>query len=640
MTGRRFLQGDEHRLPRHPGRRRRRTAPAWLAVRWIRRHWLGVHTRFRFGRVPGAGRTAPDAGPHDPALDPGPDQVRVRHHTHRTRNWTGTLARRGEPLLDRSEPGRPGRPGRRQPGHRLPRPRTSSEAGAQWSNSPPPNATRTFRWKSRGSGSKGDRTDAVHGDLYGDPDTYRVAGVGTDRCAGTVHAVLVPHVPVPAGDGDHDRRTGDPVRDRLTRTHYPLAISGSFASSSPADTRLWDTSVRTLLNCMHETFEDCPFYEQLQYAMDTRSQALFTLHLSNDDRLVRRAIEDFAASGDPSGLTESRTPSVQTQFIPGFSLFWIFMVADHLDHVGDRAFTARFIGRIDSVLGFFDRSVSAGRVRALPAGRRAPVELRRLDRAVARLPAVSRTLATAGRTPSPPSCTSPRFDPPRPSRRTAAASALQHEYRQRATDLSNRITASTAWDPSTGYFRDSDSGRPESQHAQVWAVLSGSVTGQDAADLLRRAMADESLAVCSYAMSLCLFDALRLAGLDELISWQPWHDMLAVNLTTWAEDTVSNRSDCHAWGSVPLQQFPRYVLGVRPTAPGFDAVTYRPRPQRPAVRRRRGPHPPRPDPGAVGPNPATISDGSRCRLPSTVKVRPGPIGSRRHRTGHRGHQRP
>ena len=26
---------------------------------------------------------------------------------------------------------------------------------------------------------KGDRTDAINGDLYGDPDTYRVAGIGT-----------------------------------------------------------------------------------------------------------------------------------------------------------------------------------------------------------------------------------------------------------------------------------------------------------------------------------------------------------------------------------------------------------------------------------------------------------------------------
>jgi hypothetical protein len=91
-------------------------------------------------------------------------------------------------------------------------------------------------------------------------------------------------------------------------------------------------------------------------------------------------------------------------------------------------------------------------------------------------------------------------------------------------------------------------------------------------------MTDDTLAPCSYAMSLSLFDALRLAGLDELISWQPWHDMLALGLTTWAEDTVSNRSDCHAWGSVPLQQFPRYILGVRPSAPGFDAVTIDPVP--------------------------------------------------------------
>ena len=31
-------------------------------------------------------------------------------------------------------------------------------------------------------------------------------------------------------------------------------------------------------------------------------------------------------------------------------------------------------------------------------------------------------------------------------------------------------------------------------------------------------------------------------------------------------------------GSVPLQQFPRYILGVRPSAPGFAAVTINPVP--------------------------------------------------------------
>lgn len=421
---------------------------------------------------------------------------------------------------------------------------------------------------------KGDRTDAAHGDLYGDPDTYRPAGVGTPT--------------VPERFSPYWFRTFRYLRLRVstadepvqlagltaTRTHYPLAIEGSFTSSSAADSRLWDTSVRTLLNCMHETFEDCPFYEQLQYAMDTRSQALFSLHLSTDDRLVRRAIEDFAVSGDPSGLTESRTPCVEPQIIPGFSLFWIFMIADHLDHVGDRAFTGRFIGRIDAVLGFFDRSLSEdGFVLSPPEDQLVWnfVDWTEQWRSTRGVPELGQRRANT--------IVTFMYVAALRSAATIAGhcgrAGLADEYRRRAADLAGRITTG-AWDPATGYFRDSDIGAPTSQHAQVWAVLSEAVTGERAADLMTRALADDTLAVCSYAMSLSLFDALRLAGLDELISWQPWHDMLAMGLTTWAEDTVNQRSDCHAWGSVPLQQFPRYLLGVRPSLPGFDAVSIDP----------------------------------------------------------------
>lgn len=424
---------------------------------------------------------------------------------------------------------------------------------------------------------KGHRTDAVGGDLYGDPDTYRVAGIGTDdeperftpfwfRTFRYVRLQVT--------------TTDSPValtRFTPTSTHYPLAITGWFASSTPSDAQLWSTSVRTLLNCMHDTYEDCPFYEQLQYAMDTRSQALFTYHLSTDDRLVRRAIEDFAASGDPNGLTESRAPSVQKQFIPGFSLFWILIVGDHLDHIGDRAFTGRFIGRIDSVLGVFHRSLADdGFVISPPEEEHMWnfVDWTEQWRGTRGVPQLTGRRANTIST----------FMYITALRSAAGIAAhcgrpgLADEYRCRAADLTMAIRSSQAWDPDTGYFRDSDSGPPQSQHAQVWAVLAGVVRGDAAATLLRRAMGDDSLARCSYAMSLSLFDALRMAGLDELISWQPWHDMLALGLTTWAEDTVSNRSDCHAWGSVPLQQFPRYILGVRPSAPGFDEVLIDPVP--------------------------------------------------------------
>jgi alpha-L-rhamnosidase len=424
---------------------------------------------------------------------------------------------------------------------------------------------------------KGDRTDHVNGDLYGDPDNYLIAGTGTQDAP----ELFTPfwfrtfrYVRLRITTRD------TPVRIQsmnLTRTHYPLDITGSFTSSSEVHRTLWDVSVRTLLNCMHETFEDCPFYEQLQYAMDTRSQALFSLHLSADDRLVRRAIEDFAVSGDPTGLTESRSPSVEPQFIPGFSLYWIRMIADHVNYVGDQSFTERYIGRIDAVLSYFaDRLSPDGFV--ISAEDDGPVwnfvdwtEAWRERRGVPDLgPRRANTIATF------------MYIAALSSAATIAGfcgrTGLSDEYLSRAQTLTTLICSGTAWDQQARYFRDTDSGHPQSVHAQLWAVLSGVVHGTKAADLLQRATADPSLAPCSYAAALDLFDALRTAGVDDRIDWKPWEDMLAMNLTTWAEDTVSLRSDCHAWGSVPLQHFPRYILGVSPASPGFSSASIDPAP--------------------------------------------------------------
>ncbi|MFE5839179.1 alpha-L-rhamnosidase C-terminal domain-containing protein [Arthrobacter sp. NPDC056493] len=424
---------------------------------------------------------------------------------------------------------------------------------------------------------KADRTDHVTGDLYGDPDQYLVSGTGTPEVA----EVFSPfwfrtfrYVRLRITTADSPLRLQSV---ELTLTHYPLDITGTFSSSSDVHRQLWDVSVRTLLNCMHETFEDCPFYEQLQYAMDTRSQALFSLHLSADDRLIRRAIEDFAASGNPTGLTESRSPSVEPQFIPGFSLYWIRMIAEHVDYVGDRSFAERFIGRIDAVLGYFaDRLAPDGFVISAEGDGILWnfvdwTEAWRASRGVPDLgPRRANTIATFMYV----------------SALRAAASiadfcgrdGLAQEYTSRADALTETVRRGAAWDGDSGFYRDSDRGTPQSVHAQMWAVLSGVVQGGAATDLLRRAVADRQLAPCSYATALDLFDALRNAHAHETIDWTPWEDMLAQNLTTWAEDTVSLRSDCHAWGSVPLQHFPRYILGVSPAAPGFTSVAIDPAP--------------------------------------------------------------
>ncbi|MDX2432488.1 MAG: alpha-L-rhamnosidase N-terminal domain-containing protein, partial [Bacteroides sp.] len=112
---------------------------------------------------------------------------------------------------------------------------------------------------------------------------------------------------------------------------------------------------RTARLCAAETYMDCPYYEQLQYLGDTRIQALISLYVSGDDRLMRNTLQQADNSRMPDGLTMSRAPSAIPQIIPPFSLYWVDMVHDYHMHRRDDAFVRSFLPGIHAVLGWFER---------------------------------------------------------------------------------------------------------------------------------------------------------------------------------------------------------------------------------------------------------------------------------------------
>jgi hypothetical protein len=118
----------------------------------------------------------------------------------------------------------------------------------------------------------------------------------------------------------------------------------------------------------------------------------------------------------------------------------------------------------------------------------------------------------------------------------------------------------------------SDKGHHRSQHNQVWAVLSGASSGKEGQDLLRRTLnpvTGELLTPTSISMSFYTLRALSMVGgglYEE-----------SFGLTTWEEDSVSQRSDCHAWGSAPLYEYMAEVIGLRPAKPGWASLEFQPR---------------------------------------------------------------
>lgn len=111
----------------------------------------------------------------------------------------------------------------------------------------------------------------------------------------------------------------------LFETRYPLNLTEApFKCDDVRWNKLSEICLRTLQMCSHETFFDCPYFEQLQYIGDTRIQALLTMTVSPDDRLVRKALQilDWSRISN-TGFTQSRYPSRSRQMIPTFSLWWV-----------------------------------------------------------------------------------------------------------------------------------------------------------------------------------------------------------------------------------------------------------------------------------------------------------------------------
>lgn len=367
---------------------------------------------------------------------------------------------------------------------------------------------------------------------------------------------------------------------RFRETRYPLSMDGRLVASDPRWQAVTGLALRTLQMCAHETYMDCPYYEQLQYIGDTRLQALTTFMLTHDDRLPRKALQSgFDSILGARGLTQSRYPSRVAQVIPPFSLWWVAMLHDFALWRGDLPFLRTLMPGARLIL---DTLLALRRTDGLM---QSPDGWNFTDWVPA-WTATTRDVRNWGVPPDGVTGISGVLNWHLVYTLNRAAELeswlgepeLAARWKRQAAELAERLGAAF-WDASRGLYADDLAHGHFSEHAQLLALLSGSLPAERAkalaGTLFNQPAIERGTIYFTHYFFECAGAAGRIQPLFDRME-EMWFPLSEMGFKALPEEPEPCRSDCHAWGAHPLYHFYATVLGIRPATPGGGHLSIRP----------------------------------------------------------------
>lgn len=356
-------------------------------------------------------------------------------------------------------------------------------------------------------------------------------------------------------------------------TAYPLREVGHFTSDDKSLDKIWEVGWRTARLCAGETYMDCPYYEQLQYIGDTRIQALISLYVSGDDRLMRNAIEQFHQSQIPDGLTKDAYPCGSSKIITPFSLFWVSMIHDFCWYRNDKAFIEKYLIPMESVLKWFEFRLdpqtgllgklgywnfvdwSFPKVGVPPGGLEGQSSVLSLQYVYTLEQAIQ---------------VFELFNQPEKA-----------TYYKQVAEKIKKAVVSLCFDTKRMLLADTPEKKNFSQHANIWSILTGCIPEKEYQATMEKIISDSGLTQASIYYRFYYTKALKKSGLGNryLSELGPWKEMIDLGLSTFPETTSpTTRSDCHAWSSSPCYDFLATVCGIGPEDFGFRSVRIEPNP--------------------------------------------------------------
>lgn len=359
----------------------------------------------------------------------------------------------------------------------------------------------------------------------------------------------------------------------LRETGYPIDWAYRFETSDARWGGALRIMERTLQMCSHESYFDCPYYEQLMYGGDTRLEVLATYATTRDDRLPRKAMLVLDRTRSESGLTHSRQSADEPQVIPPYALHFVQMVHDYMMWRGDRAFVRRRLAGVRAVLNAWAEHIGEDGLARNPLG------WNFVDWNYSWWGGMAPN-GDVG-------CASPVNNLHLAWTLRMAAEIEDWvgdpeiaAWDRRQADRVGRAVAAVYWDGKRNLFAEDAAHTKFIEHTQCMAAMGGFVPeGREAAfgEALATAQDLDRTTVYYRSYLIDAFRALR-RPLDLYRCFDLWFTLEPLGMKTVLEQPEPTRSDCHAWGSHPMYHALSSVAGVRPAAPGFAAVRIEPQP--------------------------------------------------------------
>ena len=151
----------------------------------------------------------------------------------------------------------------------------------------------------------------------------------------------------------------------LNEVVYPLDRK-KHNFEDPLSQAIYDVCVHTLVCCMHDHYEDCPWREQSLYVMDSRNQMLCGYYAFDNTDFPASNLRLIADGLRDDGLLDICYPSGKPYTIPFFSLIFPMQVYEYKQYTQDEELVKSLLPTVRRIIdGFTKRIDETGLIPAL-----------------------------------------------------------------------------------------------------------------------------------------------------------------------------------------------------------------------------------------------------------------------------------